>query len=101
MSGHPKFLAVLEEIKALHIKKSADYGTDEDALGNISASEELGIPAWKGAVLRMGDKWARIKTMCKKGVLQNESLEDSLIDMANYSMLALIKYRETKKSTDS
>lgn len=91
-----KFRSLLDEIATLHDKKSADYGKDEDPQANLRASEEFGIPAWLSAVLRAGDKVARIKSFAKKGKLLNESLEDSLIDAATYFVLALMLYRETK-----
>jgi hypothetical protein len=50
--GDTKFLAILDEMRDLHVRKSQDYGTDADPLANIRASEEIGVPAWKGAWLR-------------------------------------------------
>jgi len=46
----------------------------------------------------MNDKIQRIKTFVKKGVLQNESLEDSFLDLANYAMLGLALYRESQET---
>ena len=39
MTGDPRFLAILDELKATHQKKSADYGTNSDFLANVRASE--------------------------------------------------------------
>lgn len=69
-------------------KKGADYGTNEDQYPNIRASEEFGIPGWLGAVVRANDKMARIKTYCKKGKLENESLKESIMDVAVYFLNA-------------
>jgi hypothetical protein len=44
----------------------------------------------------MNDKMIRLKSMAVNGSLQNESVEDSLMDLAAYSILALILYREWK-----
>lgn len=87
------FIAILDEMRALHEKKSADYGADEDPYANINASAEFGIPPWLGAMLRGNDKMARIKSFANKGVLENESLEDAFIDLAVYSILGLLLYR--------
>ncbi len=95
--GDPQFMAILDEIRAMHIKKGADYGTDQDTFANVRASEEFGVPAWKGAVLRANDKMARLKTYCIKGTLANEGVEDSLLDLANYAVIALRLFRETQK----
>ena len=85
----------MEEIMAMHLKKGADYGTNKDNFANVRSAEEFGIPAWQGAVLRANDKMARLKTFCVKGELQNESVEDSLLDLANYAAIALTLYRES------
>lgn len=90
----PSFAEVLGELQALHDKKSADYGADNDPLANIRESEKYGIPAWLGAVIRGGDKVKRIQTFAKKGKLENESVEDSIRDLAVYAIIALQLYRE-------
>lgn len=95
--GDQRYLAILDEMRELHIKKSADYGRGQDPLANLRASTELGIPAWKGAIVRAMDKVLRIKSYCVNGKLENESLEDSLKDLAAYALLALVLYREEKQ----
>jgi len=93
------FDAILEELRELHERKGADYGTDEDQLANIRASEGFGVQAWMGAVLRANDKMSRLKTFCRKGMLRNESVEDSLRDLAVYAIISLQLYREGKDAT--
>lgn len=88
-NGDPGFIAILEEMLALHIKKGADYGTNKDIFANVRASEEFGVEGWKGAVLRANDKMSRLKAFCVNGRLQNEGVEDTLIDLANYIVIAL------------
>ena len=90
------FKQVLDDIWVLHRSKGHDYGTDQDTFSNVRAAEEFGVPAWMGAVLRANDKLSRIKTFAHKGELAHESLEDSLIDAANYFMIALVLYRESQ-----
>jgi hypothetical protein len=94
--GDPRFHAVLDEMRALHDKKSADYGAGEDPLANVRASAEFGVPAWIGTMVRANDKMIRIKSMATKGTLENEPLEDSLIDLAAYAILGLVLYRDSK-----
>lgn len=93
-AGHPEFYKIVEEMKALHEKKAKDYGLGKDVLANCRGSEDFGIPGWIGVVMRMNDKMTRLKSFAQKGSLANESIEDSLIDLANYAVLALILYRE-------
>ena len=92
-TGDERFFKILEEIALIHSKKSADYGTD-DPLANLRSSEEFGIPSWVGVMVRANDKMRRIKSMATKKTLACESVEDSLIDLASYSILALILFRE-------
>lgn len=94
---HPKsreFCNILDEMKRLHIKKSMDYGTSRDPLANLRSSEAIGVPAWKGTYLRLRDKTIRLDTYCCTGKLANEGVEDSLMDLACYAVLALILFRE-------
>lgn len=93
------FQAVLKEIYELHDAKQHDYGRDSDPFANIRASEEFGIPAWLGAVMRGNDKMSRLKTFAQKQVLKNESVEDSLKDLAVYALIALILFREETTGT--
>lgn len=94
MNGDPRYLQLLDDLRALHIKKAADYGTGEDPMANLRASEAFGIPAWVGAVVRCNDKMRRVMSFVKNGQLANEGIEDSLLDGAAYFLLALVLYRE-------
>lgn len=96
--GHPEFLKLLDQMRELHQRKAADYGTrGEDPLANLRASEGFGIPAWVGAVIRCNDKMRRVMAFVKHGELKNESVEDSLLDGAAYFLLGLVLFREQKK----
>jgi len=97
MTGDPRFLAILDELKATHQKKSADYGTNSDFLANVRASENWGIPAWVGTMIRANDKIIRLQSLLVKGKLENESARDSLIDLASYAIIALILMEEQEK----
>jgi hypothetical protein len=78
----------------MHCKKGNDYGSDNDFLANLRASEAFGIPAWKGALIRANDKMIRLKNAAKGVELKNESVEDSLMDLASYAILSLILFQE-------
>jgi hypothetical protein len=99
MGKLPSFESVLEELNDLQKKKGADYGTKQDPLANIRASEKFGIPAWLGSIIRLNDKVNRVASFATKGTLENESLEDSLVDMAVYAIHALRLYRESLEPT--
>lgn len=86
-----------KEIEELHRRKGADYGIVDDPFANLRAAEDFGIPSWVGVALRMNDKMKRMQAFVRNGKLVNESVEDSLLDMANYAMLCLALYRELKE----
>ena len=97
IEGDPRYLTLLDELRALHLKKSADYGRGEDPLANLRASEKFGIPAWVGAMIRAHDKMQRVQSFVLNDKLENEGIEDSLLDGAAYHLLALVLYREKKE----
>lgn len=88
--GDPRFVALLEQIGDLHAKKQADYGSAGDPFANVRAAEDFGIPGWVGCALRMNDKMRRLMTAAQKGKLVNESLRDSFMDLAVYSLIGII-----------
>ncbi len=79
----------------LHDRKQQDYGTDNDPFANVRASREFGVEPWIGAMVRLNDKITRVKSFIAKGNLANESLEDSLSDIAVYAVIAKVLYRES------
>ena len=100
LPGHPLFYKYLGKMALIHALKNMDYG-DGDPLGNFKFSEEItGIPAWKGALVRLTDKWGRIKSLLKKekAYIQDETLEDTLLDNAVYSLLVLALMEEWQEN---
>lgn len=85
---------VLDEIIELHARKGSDYGLPGDPFANVRASEDFGIPGWVGAMTRANDKMRRLQAAARGSELVNEGVEDSLIDLALYSIIALVLYRE-------
>lgn len=93
------FYDLCDAMKEMHRKKSSDYGcpSGTDPLANIrNGAKFVGIPAWKGAMVRLSDKVTRLATFNATGRLENESLEDNLFDLAAYSLLALLLHREER-----
>jgi len=93
LKQHPnsaRFHQILKELGELHDKKQADYGRGDDPFANVRASTEWGVPAWVGAMIRLNDKVRRLQSLVLKGKLANESAEDSLRDIAIYSIIALV-----------
>jgi hypothetical protein len=91
------FFDLCDSLKEMHRRKSRDYGcpSGEDPLANIrNGAKFVGIPSWKGAMVRLSDKVTRLAAYNATGRLENESLEDNLFDLASYSLLALLLHRE-------
>jgi hypothetical protein len=94
--GSREFLAVLDELKQLHLRKTLDYGVDEDALSNIrSSSDVVNMPAWAGCILRISDKMHRLKAYFRRGKCEFDGVEDTLKDIACYAAIALVLHRES------
>ena len=94
------FFDLCDALKEMHRRKSRDYGcpSGEDPLANIrNGAKFVGIPSWKGAMVRLSDKVTRLASYNATGRLENESLEDNLFDLASYSLLALLLHREESR----
>jgi hypothetical protein len=93
------FFDLCDSLKEMHRRKSRDYGcpSGEDPLANIrNGARFVGIPSWKGAMVRLSDKVTRLAAYNATGRLENESLEDNLFDLASYALLALLLHREDR-----
>lgn len=95
---HPsseRFHELLELAGKLHDVKQGDYGKGDDPFANVRAASEWGIPAWVGCMIRATDKIRRLQTMATKGILKNESVQDSFLDLAVYALIGYILFEET------
>jgi len=80
-----EWLEVAMETSELFYKKHQSYGPD-----NISAT---GLP---GVVVRMWDKINRLRRLVLEGApeaLDDETLEDTLMDIADYAIIGLLVHR--------
>lgn len=77
------------ELMPLLQAKGHDYAGEGDSFGNLA---DFG---WKGIVVRISDKYHRLKNFCLSGALsiKDESIEDTFKDMINYGLLALVLKR--------
>jgi hypothetical protein len=86
------FAEILQRVQAVHDLKGADYGNEEDEYANLVSSKAWGIPPWVAAMQRSEDKHKRLQAFHQRGVLRNESVEDSLRDNAAYGVIAWLLY---------
>lgn len=79
-----QFRKIQKEGIELFEKKNRDYG---DAFANYGPI---------GVIVRMGDKIQRLSSVSKNGIslVNNESLRDTLIDLHNYSAMAIMLFDE-------
>jgi len=97
--GDPQYLKLLDEMKTLHINKNAGYsGDSSDRWANFRLAEVVGVEAWRGAMIRMTDKWIRITNLIKNPSNEKvgESIEDTLMDLASYALIVICLLREKR-----
>lgn len=98
MPGDPRFTRVMRHLIELHDTKQADYGRTGDPFANVRASADFGIPGWVGAMVRANDKMRRIQSAAQGSTMRNESVADSLLDMAVYCAIAFVLLGEDDPS---
>jgi len=100
--GHTRFYAILSQMEELHSRKNHDYAGASDPLKNLRACERLNIEPFMGVMIRLQDKWSRLEEFVKSGklIVKSESVVDTLLDNAVYSILAIILYEESQKKDE-
>lgn len=99
----PRFIKLLEEMKVMHENKNAGYAGDfPDPFKNFRNSELFGITPFKGCLVRMSDKFMRIASLSKNPNADKvgESIKDTLMDLAVYSLIAICLYEEEQSKED-
>lgn len=94
-AGHKRFYELLDEIALLQSNKNQNYAKDNDPLSNLKSSEQFGISAPLGVMVRLSDKWSRlVQLMGGKKDQVGESIKDTLMDMSIYALLMIILLEE-------
>jgi len=75
------------------------YGLGNIALGGNLENEDDVNYALQGIQIRINDKINRLKNLLKNGknYVENESIEDTLIDISNYGIIGLLLGRKKWK----
>ena len=79
---------VCNEVKDLLIRKNHDYGD--------SFSKQYEKYGLLSGIIRMDDKMSRIENLMKRDAKVDESIEDSIRDLAGYAILTLVEMRKRK-----
>lgn len=77
--------AICQQLNDLYRRKNADYG---DSFGKLFAEYGMVMPC-----IRLEDKLNRLKALTRKGdaQVQDESVTDTLLDLANYAIMTVIE----------
>lgn len=78
---------ICSELTALYERKNHDYG---DSFGKSFTEYGMAMPC-----IRLEDKLNRLKALTKSGNQQvsDESIDDTLMDLANYAIITLVERR--------
>lgn len=92
MATNPKFHNLLVSMKAMHDRKNEDYATAGNPYSNFEFSGQLAAmfrnPADISFATLIGVKLARLGELMGKGKTpKNESVQDTLLDLAVYAAL--------------
>ena len=93
---------ILSNMQKVYEDKDNDYSSTGLPMGNLRKCEDAGIEAWRGCIVRMGDKISRLENFLKNQEFKvDEKAEDTIIDLANYSILcACLLNEENTISSD-
>lgn len=82
---------ICDEINELYAKKNHDYG---DSFAQSFREEGMAMVR-----IRLGDKFNRLKALTRGGEqkVADESIRDTLIDLANYAIMTVLEMEEEKE----
>ena len=84
------FNNITTDLLKTYIKKNHDYGNSFE-----QSLDKFGLVA---GVVRIGDKMNRIESLItKKALVEDESIKDTLLDMANYCILTTMWINKNSK----
>ena len=85
-----EYQQIINKLYKIYVDKNHDYGNSFD-----DTCDEFGLIA---PVIRMNDKIKRCKSVLKNNDFKvNESLEDTISDLANYCIMTLIWMKKNSK----
>lgn len=91
MTLNPYFTAVLDRMQEIHDLKNSDYADDFNPYSNFEGAAKIaGLRADEVFQVMIGIKAERLRQLTAGGKDPNfESLEDTILDLANYAALWL------------
>ncbi len=91
-------ISILDNMQEVYEAKDSDYSATGLPMGNLRKCEDAGIEAWRGCLVRIGDKMSRLENFLKEKeyLVISEKAEDTVIDLANYAILMSCLIEEIK-----
>ena len=91
---HP-VIAVFDEMQEIVESKAHDYAKDTNVFSNFEfAADVANVTVTQEFMVMIGTKVARLREIGSGKAPNNESFEDSLLDLANYAALCVAYMRE-------
>lgn len=91
MTKVERFEQLTKNMATVYRAKNHDYG---DSFGD--SLKEFGLVA---SAVRMNDKMNRFKSLIQKEAqVKDESIEDTLLDLANYAIMTIVEIQEGKQN---
>lgn len=91
MTKVERHMELCKMINSVYNKKNQDYG---DSFHQTFLEEGYAM-----ARIRLSDKLSRFKSLTRPDAIQNvtdESLTDTLLDLANYALMTILEIREAQ-----
>lgn len=89
-----QFMSITQNMAKTYASKNHDYGNSFE-----NSLDKFGIIA---SVVRLGDKMNRIESLTKKSPeVKDESIKDTLLDLANYSIMTIMWLENSKINFNS
>lgn len=93
-----RFHEIVKEMVELHDRKNRDYAGGEYLSNFMMCEKHMGIPAWKGCIIRLSDKMSRLMNIARTEeiAVNDETMTDTLMDLAVYAIITRILYENFK-----
>ena len=82
--------SICDHLNEVYVAKNHDYG---DSFHQTFLEEGMAMPR-----IRLGDKFSRFKNLSRgvENMVSDESLIDTLLDMANYAVMTIVEIEVSK-----
>ncbi len=93
-----RFHEIVKEMVEIHDRKNHDYAGSEYLSNFMMCEQHMGFPAWKGCIIRLSDKMARLMNIARTEEISvsHETVIDTLTDLAVYAIITRILYENFK-----